>query len=234
MTDRPMPCVPQLLGIAMAATAAASMLLQPRAIPVNEGPPFAQVVPRQFGDWREVEIAATQVDPANGAGRDPNVDHPYDDVLMRAYANSHGEVVLLALAYGRNQRQEVKIHRPDVCYTAQGFELVSRSRVDLPIADTAGRHIPGTRMLVKAPGRIEAVSYWIRVGDVYTDNAWSIRYHIFAEGIKGRALDGVLVRASQIVSRAGLGSARQFDLQEHFLAELVQAIPAPARRLLVT
>jgi EpsI family protein len=153
---------------------------------------------------------------------------------MRAYANSRGDVVLLALAYGRNQRQEIKIHRPDVCYTAQGFELVSRSRVLLPIADAAGRPIAGTRMLVKAPGRLEVVSYWIRVGDVYTDNPWSLRYYIFEEGIRGRAPDGILVRASQIIGPGGPTATQEFEIQERFLAELVSALPASARRLLVS
>ncbi len=74
-------------------------------------------------------FAADQIDPGKGTADEPNMDRPYDDVLMRAYGNSQGDIVLLAVAYGRNQRQEVKIHRPDVCYTAQGFQLVERSPI---------------------------------------------------------------------------------------------------------
>ncbi len=54
------------------------------------------------------------------------------------------------------------------------------------------------RMLVKAPGRTEAVSYWIRIGNVFTENPWAIRYHILKQGLAGKAVDGVLVRASRI------------------------------------
>ncbi len=191
--------MPMILGLSMIATAFGVELLQPTPLPVAERGSLAQSIPTQFGDWKEVSFGAEQVDPGKGAADEPNMDRPYDDVLMRAYGNSRGDVVLLALAYGRNQRQEVKIHRPDVCYTAQGFQLVERASIALPVQGTQGAQVNGMRMLVKAPGRTEAVSYWIRIGDVFTDNAWSIRYHIFTQGMAGRAVDGVLVRASQIV-----------------------------------
>jgi EpsI family protein len=225
--------MPIVLCVAMLATAVGVELLQPQPIATAEGVTLAQSVPSQFGDWKEVSSVADQVDPSKGTTDEPSMDRPYDDVLMRAYGNSRGEVVLLALAYGRNQRQEVKIHRPDVCYTAQGFQLISRSHVALGLTGTAGTPVEGMRMLVKAPGRMEAVSYWIRIGDVFTDNAWAIRYHIFQQGMSGRAVDGVLVRASQIVSGAEAASPERYRVQEQFLSDLVRALPAPARRLLV-
>lgn len=225
--------MPLLLGLAMIATAFGVELLQPTPLTVADRGSLAQSIPTQFGDWKEVSIGAEQVDPGKGAADEPNMDRPYDDVLMRAYGNSRGDVVLLALAYGRNQRQEVKIHRPDVCYTAQGFQLLERSPVVLPVQGTQGAQVNGMRMLVKAPGRTEAVSYWIRIGDVFTDNAWSIRYHIFKQGMAGRAVDGVLVRASQIVQGSGADSAERYRVQEAFLTDLVQALPAPARHLLL-
>jgi EpsI family protein len=222
-----------VLGVALLATAVTVDVLQPKPIAVSAQLSLAQTVPSRFGDWKEVAIAADQVDPGKNAADEPNMDRPYDDVLMRAYGNSRGEVVLLTLAYGRNQRQEVKIHRPDVCYTAQGFQLVSRSPIAFPVAGARGRPVEGMRMLVTAPGRTEAVSYWIRIGDIYTDNAWAIRYHIFQEGISGRAVDGVLVRVSQIVSGTKAASPERYKVQENFLGDLVRALPASGRRLLV-
>lgn len=228
-----MNATPVILGITMLATAVAVEMLQPQPIADGASPSLEQTVPRQFGDWKEVALATSPIDPGKGTGEEPSMDRPYDDVLMRAYGNSRGEVVLLALAYGRNQRQEVKIHRPDVCYTAQGFQLLSRSSVAFPVPDAHGRPIQGMRMLVSAPGRTEAVSYWIRIGDMYTDNAWAIRYHIFQQGVSGRAVDGVLVRVSQIVSASKDASAERYQLQETFLADLIRALPAGARRALV-
>jgi EpsI family protein len=228
-----MNATPLVLSAAMIATAFAVEFLQPTPMPVGDRPSLAESIPTQFGDWKEVAFGAEQVDPGKGAADEPNTDRPYDDVLMRAYGNSRGDVVLLALAYGRNQRQEVKIHRPDVCYTAQGFQLVRRSPIALPVNGTHGAQVNGMRMLVKAPGRVEAVSYWIRIGDVFTGNAWSIRYHILKQGMAGHAVDGVLVRASQIVQGKEETSADRFLIQEAFLSELVHALPPSARRLLL-
>jgi EpsI family protein len=180
-----------------------------------------------------VPFTADQVDPGKGTADDPNMDRPYDDVLMRAYGNSHGDVVLLAVAYGRNQRQEVKIHRPDVCYTAQGFQLIERSPIALPFTGTAGSPVRGMRMLVTAPGRTEAVSYWIRIGNVFTESAWAIRYHIFKQGLAGQAVDGVLVRASRIEQGGAVGANARYRVQEQFLGDLVTALPPAARRLLL-
>lgn len=222
---------PIVLGVAMIATAVGVQWLQPEALPVSGRESLARSIPTQFGDWKEVSYAGDQIDPGKGTADEPNMDRPYDDVLMRAYGNSRGEVVLLAVAYGRNQRQEVKIHRPDVCYTAQGFQLVERSRVSMPFSSSPD--IQGMRMLVKAPGRTEAVSYWIRIGNVFTENAWAIRYHIFKQGLAGRAVDGVLVRASRIEQGGTTVSGSRYRVQEEFLGDLVRALPPQARHLLL-
>ena len=221
-----------ILSAAMLATAAAVQWLQPEPIATEMPPALSQTVPSAFGEWREVSFVAEQIDPSKNPD-EPSMDRPYDDILMRAYGNSRGDVVLLTLAYGRNQRQEVKIHRPDVCYTAQGFQLVDRSHVQFPVTGIGDRKVEGMRMLVSAPGRTEAVSYWIRIGDVFTDNAWKIRYHIFQQGVSGRAVDGMLVRVSQIVSGQREVSSERYRLQERFLADLVRALPKSARRQLV-
>jgi EpsI family protein len=219
---------PIVLGVAMIATAVGVQWLQPNPLPIDQRASLARSIPTQFGDWKEVSYAEDQIDPGKGTADEPNMDRPYDDVLMRAYGNSQGDIVLLAVAYGRNQRQEVKIHRPDVCYTAQGFQLVERSPVSLPFSD-----VHGMRMLVKAPGRTEAISYWIRIGNVFTENAWAIRYHIFKQGLAGQAVDGVLVRASRIEQGSATGSGARYRVQEQFLGDLVRALPPPARRLLL-
>ena len=221
---------PIVLGVAMIATAVGVQWLQPEPAATTGRATLAQSIPAQFGDWKEVPFTGDQIDPGINTADEPKKKHPYDDLLMRAYGNSHGDVVLLAVAYGRNQRQEVKIHRPDVCYTAQGFQLVERSPVSLPVSGAA---IHGMRMLVKAPGRTEAVSYWIRIGDAFTENGWAIRYHIFKQGLAGKAVDGVLVRASRIEQGSAVPSGTRYRVQEQFLGDLVRALPPRARRLLL-
>ena len=81
-------------------------------------------------------------------------------------------------------------------------------------------------------GYTELVSYWIRIGSVYSESAWETRGHILTEGIQGRVPDGVLVRASRVVTDEVDAAAVHSSL-EGFLAELVATAPADARRLMV-
>jgi EpsI family protein len=198
-----------------------------------EVPRLSDAVPKAFGDWKEIPTRTAVVDPRRDQDEPRNFDNPYDDVLMRAYGNSKGDVILVALAYGRHQRQEVKIHRPELCYVAQGFDIIKRASTTFPISNAGGAPVTGARMLVQAPGRVEAVSYWMRIGGVYTESAWTIRYYILKEGLNGRVLDGILVRVSQIIADPASASDERYLLQERFMADLVSAMPIKTRHLLI-
>ena len=141
--------------------------------------------------------------------------------------------MVLALAYGAHQRQEVKIHRPELCYTAQGFEVMRRSPIDVPLSGGLVPPAQGARMLVRGADRVETVSYWIRIGNLYSRSPWKTRSHIFTEGLRGRVVDGMLVRVSQMLPDLASATPQRFALQEQFLGELVAAMPPAARRLLV-
>jgi EpsI family protein len=219
-----------VVACSMLLVAAAAWWLKPEAsdAPI---PNLAQVVPTTFGDWKEISTGAQPIDPTRNENGAPKAGNPYDDVLMRAYSNSHGDVVMLALAYGRSQRQEVKIHRPELCYVAQGFRLLSRSHVTFP-AGSPQMPAQGERMLVQTANRVEAVSYWIRIGGIYSRSAWLTRYYIFEQGLEGKELDGVLVRVSQILGTPAAASDERYQVQEQFVADLVRAMPSETRHLL--
>ena len=148
--------------------------------------------------------------------------------------NDRGDAVMLALAYGKNQRQEVKIHRPELCYPAQGYKVNSLRPVTFTgITDTqTGKNVTGQRMVVQARNSMEVVSYWIRIGDTYSSSPWQVRWQIMKEGLQGRTTDGMLVRVSQRV-RPGEDAAPHHALVESFARELVAAVPPQTRSYLV-
>jgi EpsI family protein len=222
----------RLVSVAMLAAAAAAWCLTPRVLPYVVGS-LSESVPARFGDWTQIKTNVVQVNPTVNQDGPRDMNNPYDDVLMRTYANSHGEVVLLALAYGRSQRQEVKIHRPDLCYVAQGFKLLKHARTVFPGQNYSAAPITGDRMLVQATGRVEAVSYWIRIGNIYSRSAWATRYYIFIQGIRGRALDGILVRVSQIIGDSDDASEQVYSRQEQFVADLLGAMTPAGRSMLL-
>lgn len=217
--------------VALLIAASSAYFATPKLSSIEAAPSLEDTVPRAFGDWVEVTSPLLQVSLTTGGETDFN--QPYDQVAMRSYRNSAGDVVQLALAWGGNQRQEVKIHRPDLCYVAQGYRI--RSLVDTTfegIATQQGRAVIGKRMLAEARTGVEAVSYWIRIGDVYSEDAIDTRLKIFRDGLAGRIPDGMLVRAS-MSGRDEKDLGQKFPVIEAFLAELVMVLPPSTRALLV-
>lgn len=221
------------LALAMLA-AAAAWQLTPRLQAQAPAPDLASTLPTRFGEWSVVPTPYAQVDLAVAAEGDLSTDRPYDQAVMRTYGNAAGQHVMLAVAYGRNQRQEIKIHRPELCYTAQGFTIAQTEALNLGVSGPASPKatVTGRRLYAEAARGNEAVSYWIRIGDVYSDSAWETRWHIMAEGLQGRVTDGALVRASMLVGTRAEAEAAQ-PLVSDFLRALIEATPEPARKLLV-
>jgi EpsI family protein len=206
-------------------------LLRPTIAQGNKAPLLATVVPKQIGEWRELPNPMVQVDisvPTTSTNR----DRPYDDMVSRTYVNKQGQQIMVALAYGSQQRQEVKIHRPELCYPAQGWRVESLRPVDFQVPVATSAHIPGFRMVVKqSEGNYEAVSYWIRIGNSYSDSSWKTRWAIIKEGLQGRMTDGILVRVSQRTNRPP-AQDDIFQRQEQFAAQLVAATAPEGRMLL--
>ena len=208
------------------AAALTAILLAPNLSQNGAQQSLEQFLPEKVGGWQVVNTSTIQV----GLSTDTGIDQPYDQTVMRSYINPHGKVLHLAVAWGQKQRQEVKIHRPELCYPAQGFEVISLENTTFAVAQA--NPVTGKRMVRNRYGQLEAVSYWIRIGSIYSDSPWQTRKHILLEGLSGHLLDGVLVRVSQPVgTQAQLEHA--FKLQEEFAARLVADTRPPARAMLV-
>jgi len=191
--------------------------LESQAMPEN----FEVSVPKQIGQWTEQPNPYLQVGLVDTTDKD--IDQPYDRVLMRSYNATEGEPVMLALAYAREQSQDVKIHRPDVCYQAQGFAIKSRQVQTLAIDDQ--HQVQIVRLVVAQPARLEVVSYWIRIGNEYPVTPLNMRMKILRDGLAGHVADGILVRASSILEDESQAPAA-FARQEKFLRELVASMPS--------
>ena len=239
---RTVPAIAPLPANALRHTAAALVLallacaatwqLTPSLRTQAETPNLAATIPTRFGNWTMVPSPYAQVDLAVTAAGDLSTDRPYDQTVMRTYANAAGQQVMLAVAYGRNQRQEIKIHRPELCYAAQGYAVTRPETARFDAIRSASRPITGQQLYAESGRGNEAVSYWIRIGDRYSGSAWDTRWHIVTEGLNGRVTDGALVRASMLVGSRAEAESQQ-PLIGDFLRALVDATPEPARRLLV-
>jgi EpsI family protein len=215
-----------LLGAMLLAVAGAAALRP--AMPVESPVDLAALVPDHFGPWRRIQTPFVQIDLS--PTREDGAPSPYDRTLMRTYVGPKGDIIMLALAYGARQRQEVKIHRPELCYVAQGFHVGPRTPES--IALSSGHALNATRMLARNDHRVEPVTYWIRIGDHISHSAWQSRTSIFRAGLAGHVPDGILVRASQAFPRGQANVERSFEVQAQFLRDLYQSLDQRARALI--
>lgn len=216
--------------LAMFVAVGAAYALTPVMGTSKEMEPLATSVPTQFGEWTEIKSAIVQADLTAMEDGKKSIEQPYDDVLTRTYVNKAGDQVMLALAYAKEQRQDVKIHLPEVCYPAQGYQVVSNIPTSLVVLSSGGA-VPGKRLLTTGNGRTEAVSYWVRIGDAYPQGGLATRLKIFRDGIGGNVTDGMLVRASMLINDVK-DSERAYHIQEAFLKDLMSTAKSPNNALI--
>jgi EpsI family protein len=170
-------------------------------------------VPQQFGNWREVRQAAAQV--VNPQTQEL-LDKLYSQTLSRTYVNDQGYRIMLSLAYGDDQRGGLQAHKPEVCYPAQGFKLLSQSETSIK---TDFGSIPGRRLNTSLGQRIEPITYWFAVGDTAVQSRWEKRMVELRLGLTGQVPDGLLFRVSSIDPDV----ARAYTAHESFINALLSA-----------
>jgi EpsI family protein len=186
-------------------------------------------IPKEFGEWKIVPQVTQQVSLVS----DNNLQNQiYDDVLMRTYTNNDGAKIMLALAYAKEQRQDVKVHQPDVCYPAQGFQMLKSQLATFNISANASP-IVGKNQLYSGSNHLEVVSYWVRVGDGTFLSGLQMRLKIIRDGLlKQRFDDGMLVRVSS-ATQSDADTEVLFKLHEKFLNDLATSVVGHSRKLLI-
>jgi EpsI family protein len=215
----------------MLLTAALAYAIAPTRQVSPDSVALERMIPKRFGEWVEQGATVEQVSPQIGQVDGENggrAGRPlYDQVLMRTYRRqSDGEMVMLALAYGRRQVQEFKIHRPELCYYSQGYDVRFVGRSHVLLGPRFG--VDSNLLLARNRARYEPVTYWIRVGDRISLSAWETRWLIFKDGISGSVPDGILVRASSVI-QTDADSASAFRVQKIFFADLYNSLSPAAR-----
>jgi EpsI family protein len=207
-----------VLCLAAAAAALANALVPTERI-ADSRPrtPLADLVPARFGEWTE-DRAVPVVLPSPDV--QANLNKIYNQVLARTYVNREGYRVMLSVAYGGDQSDGMNVHRPEVCYPAQGFEVKRVWSDHLTLAD---RSIPISRATARLGPRNEPLTYWIINGDKVIDaRSFDGRIVQLSYTMRGKIPDGMLVRVSSIDS----DPAHAFAVQDRFSREMVQSLGA--------
>lgn len=189
-----------------------------------------QQLPESFDSWQRIESPFMQVSVVSDQ-TSPN--QPYDLVEMVSYRNRDGLTIDLALAWGQRQSQEVKIHQPPLCYKAQGYVIEAITQRQFSMGKQSPvEQFAGVEMIARNARGLEAVSYWMRIGDLFSVSSKDSRQLIFQQGLADVVPDGMLVRASTRVLSAD-GADKAFAMINQFLTGLVDASPPQLRRIML-
>lgn len=213
------------LAILMLLSALAGWALQPRTLMADQHAKvtLTQLIPTEFGDWKELPQTSRQiVNPQQTA----ILDEIYSETLSRVYANASGATIMLSLAYGANQSRDLQIHRPEVCYAAQGFQIVSTDKTDIR---TSVGNIPAMHLVAKLGQRNEPITYWVRIGDKVVRGNLEQGFARLDYGLNGMVADGILFRVSSVSSEVD----NAFITQRRFIDDLLKAVPEPTKNYLL-
>lgn len=208
-----------LLGVTT-ATSVLALNLRPkeRAANQKDSIDLETLVPKTFGNWLLIPKGASTVNPQT----QELLDKLYSQILERTYRDADGYQIMLAIAYGGDQRGNLEAHKPEVCYPAQGFKVTTNEAIDV---QTPHGKVAGRRLDTVAGARREPLIYWFTVADSTVDTKFDKRLMELKLILTGQIPDGLLFRVSSIdpdPERARLK-------QEAFVRDMLDAVPATAR-----
>jgi len=214
-----------IIGLAMVIAAVLAVVMKPTQRLAESGPKvnLESMIPKQFGDWQLDEtIMPLMISPEVQA----NLDKIYNQTLSRTYINKKGERIMLSIAYGGDQSDSMQVHKPEVCYPAQGFQVLKQ---ELGSLNTVFGELPVKRLVAKKGARVEPITYWIKVGDEVAVTGLKRKLAQLKYGLTGYVPDGMLVRVSTI----GIDEARGFSAQQVFVDALLSSVKKVDRLRLV-
>jgi EpsI family protein len=217
-----------VFGIGCAAAAGGAMWMRPdnyvRLMPEKK---LDDSVPEQFGAWSIDRGMGVVMPPTEGS----LADRLYDEIMSRAYYQPTAATVapvMCLMTYGAKQSDALQLHRPETCYPAVGFQLLSVRKAQLPLAGAAT--LPIVELTARMGERIEDVIYWTRVGEDLPQNAGEQRRKRLLAALAGDIGDGVLVRMSAIRRAPDAALHRQLG---GFATEMLAALKPAVRRGLI-
>lgn len=206
-------------GILMVSAGALAKHLTPTVKIADRQGAFSleKIIPLEFAGWTiDHTIIPLQVDPETQA----RLDKIYNQTLSRTYVNPQGQRVMLSIAYGGDQSNNMAVHLPEVCYGAQGFDVKKSSTGEI---DTGFGVVPVKHLFAVSGQRQEPITYWITVGDKALKPGMDQRMQELRYGLTGTIPDAMLVRVSTIDSDLAGAYAIQGSFVKALLASLQPA-----------
>jgi EpsI family protein len=180
---------------------------------------LAQIVPAQFGDWKQQDNPGSIVNPQQAQ----LLDELYSEQVSRTYISADGYRIMLSIAYGKNQNDSFQVHLPEICYPAQGFQVISNKRmtIDTSFGSISAKQLKTTYQTQ----RVEPVTYWTTIGNHVVESGTDKKLKEMRYAMDGQIADGLLFRISSIDADL----PRAFERQKQFVSTMMNSLTADDR-----
>jgi EpsI family protein len=209
-------CIAMLLAAGISIVMTPTKRLADNSLAIN----LETQIPKQFGEW---EIDPTVIPLSVSPDIQANINRFYSQTLSRTYKNSRGERFMLSIAYGDDQSDSKQVHKPEICYPAQGFKV---TEVWDAVLHTRFGPISVKRLEAQRGEHIEPITYWTTVGEQVVTSNFKKKLAEIDYGLNGFIPDGLLFRVSSI----DRDNSQAFIAQAAFVSQLMDALDAPARK----
>ena len=210
-------------GVACVGAALVTRHLKPHHyVSLLKSAKLDDLIPRAFGAWTSEDVG----DPLALNGPGTLSSKLYNQRVTRAYMDGRGNQILMLLAHGERQSDELQLHRPEVCYPAFGYALLRNEPTQIRLGE--GVTLPARRLVAKSPNHEESVLYWSRLGEYFPIDSGEQRADRFKNAVAGLIPDGILCRFSTPDE-----SAKSWAALELFVHDLVAATKPAGQQVLV-
>lgn len=215
-----------ILSLLMLGSSALAMHLSPTLVATDarQQVDLESIIPERFGAWKNDR---SMIQPIVSPDAQAELQKYYTTTLSRTYIRADGQRIMLSLAYGADQGRAMQVHKPEICYEAQGFKINYSKKEEI---DSVVGNIPVMRLDSKMGAREEPITYWIRFGDVLVRGWFEQNKERILSGLMEQKIpDGLLVRISSISS----DREAAYDVQDDFLRSMLSSMPTADRAMLV-
>jgi len=214
-----------ILGAACVLGAGAAYQLKPHreVLLLPKDAKLADIVPMSLPGWTGQDVG----DPLALNQEGTLAARLYNQQVVRLYTGADGSEVMMLLAYGAKQSDDLQLHRPEICYPAFGFTLVRNEPTQISLRPQVD--IPARRLIAKKEGGLEYVTYWSRLGEYLPQDGGEQREARFMNAFHGLVPDGVLCRFSTWAPDA----PSAWQIINGLVARVVTGITPPRRAVLI-
>lgn len=144
--------------------------------------------PLRFEDWKGI--------PKSLSGAELNSLRLTDYLLLDFSRDSTTIPINFYIAYYAAQRQGISVHSPEICLVGSGWEVLSRSQLEISLGSSTVKPLSVTRELIQRGDVKVIVYYWLREGSEDVTGNWLAKLILMKNAVNEGRTDASLIRLS--------------------------------------